>query len=423
MAWPHWRLVLLLMAICFLAHFNRISMAVAADLRIMARYELSPTAMGLVYSAFLISYTMFMIPCGWLIDRRGPLFALGMVCFGSAVFIALTAAVGLASSAAVALAALLVIRSLMGVLSSPLHPAAAKALSLDIPLARRSASNGMVTGAAVLGVASTYIVFGKLIDWFDWPAAFLIAAGATAALGCLWLVYGPAAPAAPSSDNPRQGSYGPELFGRRAASNLTLLTISYAAVGYFQYLFFYWMHYYFESVLKLGAEDSRFYAGIPPLVMALGMPLGGWLSDRIQTLFGWRAARSGLIIATMLTSAALLWIGVRATDPLSIVVWLSLSLGALGMAEGPLWVTAVEVGGRRGGLSSSIFNAGGNAGGILAPIITPWVSDSLGYGWQSGISLGSLVCLGGAFCWLWITPHETARRDFEPIAAAETSPP
>ena len=423
MTWPHWRLVFLLMGICALSHFNRISMTVAADLRIMDRYGLSTTAMGTVYSAFLVSYTLFMIPCGWLIDRRGPAFALATVCFGSAVFIAFTAGVGLVSSAAVAFAALLVIRSLMGVLSSPVHPGAAKALSIEIPLSHRSATNGMVTGAAVFGVASTYIVFGALVDRFDWPVAFLIAAAVTAALGGLWMCYAPASLSRSTSSSPQYDAHPPEWFSRREISNLTLLTISYAAVGYFQYLFFYWMHYYFESVLELGPEKSRFYAGIPPLAMALGMPLGGWLSDRIQSRLGWRAARSGMISVAMLASAALLWIGVRATDPLAIVVWLSLSLGALGMAEGPLWVTAVEVGGRRGGLSSAIFNCGGNAGGIVAPIVTPWVSDSLGYGWQSGISLGSLVCVVGAVCWLGIHPPETGQCDAEPATHSSERPP
>ena len=81
LAWPHWRLILLLMAVCFLGHMNRISMATAADLRIMAQYDISTTQMGAVYSAFLIAYTLFMIPGGWVIDRLGP-----TVCPGGRLF-------------------------------------------------------------------------------------------------------------------------------------------------------------------------------------------------------------------------------------------------------------------------------------------------------------------------------------------------
>jgi MFS family permease len=301
----------------------------------------------------------------------------------------------------------------MGLVSAPLHPAAAKAVSLGVPVPQRSQANGVVTGAALLGVASTFIVFGWLIERLDWPGAFLVAACATVALGILWRMFA-GDRAAQTSPRVDEVQWGISLFSHgayprfapwqfvRANRNLLLLTFSYAAVGYFQYLFFFWMHYYFESVLKLGSDESRYYAAIPPLVMALSMPLGGWVSDRLQALFGWRAARAGLAMVAMSTSAVLLLLGIRASEPVWIVLWLSTALGALGLAEGAFWVTAVEVGGNRGGLSAAIFNTGGNAGGMLAPAVTPWISESLGLGWQYGIGLGSLVCLSGAAAWLWI---------------------
>jgi ACS family D-galactonate transporter-like MFS transporter len=422
MTWPRWRLVLLLMAVCFLAHFNRVGMVVAGDARIMSQYDISPTRMGIVYSSFLAAYTLFMIPGGWLIDRRGPRFSLQLVCFGSAVFVLLTGCVGiLVPSAFLAFPALLAIRSLMGIVSAPLHPAAANAVSLDIPIMRRSAANGLVTGAALLGIASTYPVFGYLIDRLEWPGAFAVAGSATAICGWLWArceretVSGPRemlsddkVPPSTSPTHARPRSPDSIQSFVRRNKNLLLVTSSYAAVGYFQYLFFYWMHYYFETILELGSRDSRLYSAIPPLAMALGMPLGGWLSDRIESLLGWRAARAGLAMLAMTASAGLLLLGISATGPLAIVVWLSLALGALGMAEGPFWVTAVEVGGRRGGLSAAIFNTGGNAGGILAPVVTPWVSDTLGFGWQTGIAVGSVVCLLGAALWFWIDIRPTS---------------
>jgi MFS family permease len=406
-----WRLVALLAAICFLAHFNRVSMAVAADMEIMPELGITPTQMGFVYSAFLFAYTLAMIPGGWFIDERGPRFALAAVCFGSGIFVALTGVVGLTlSTAGYALAALFLVRGAMGIASAPLHPAAANAVALGVPRTARSAGNGIVTGAALLGVASTFIIFGKLVEWFGWPVAFLEVAVVTIALGELWNYGAGEAVARSSARNaspvPLAADDGDGGFVNtlRRNKNLALLTLSYACVGYFQYLFFYWMHYYFEQVLKLGVKESQWYAAIPPLAMALGMPLGGWLSDRIMLSFGWRAARAWLSVVAMAGSAGLLVLGIRATDPVWIVTWLSLALGVLGVAEGPFWATAVEVGRGRGGVSAGIFNTGGNAGGILAPIITPWVSESLGYGWQAGIALGSAVGLFGAALWLGIYP-------------------
>jgi hypothetical protein len=86
------------------------------------------------------------------------------------------------------------------------------------------------------------------------------------------------------------------------------------------------------------------------------------------------------------------------------VTWFALSFGAVGTSEAPFWTTAVELGGRRGGLSAGIVNTGGNVGGFLAPVVTPLVSDR--FGWLYGIGLGSLVCLAGVSLWLWINPSE-----------------
>jgi MFS transporter, ACS family, D-galactonate transporter len=74
------------------------------------------------------------------------------------------------------------------------------------------------------------------------------------------------------------------------------------------------------------------------------------------------------------------------------------------MSEGPFWASAVELGGRRGGSSAALFNTGGNAGGLLAPVITPWVGER--YGWGYGIALGGLICLVGVVLWLWIDLDE-----------------
>src|SRR3989442_6300176 len=71
-----WRILVLLMALCFISHFNRASMASAGDERIMKQFGISAEQMGVVYSAFLVVYTVFMIPGGLFIDRFGPRLAL-----------------------------------------------------------------------------------------------------------------------------------------------------------------------------------------------------------------------------------------------------------------------------------------------------------------------------------------------------------
>jgi len=248
-----------------------------------------------------------------------------------------------------------------------------------------------------------------MIDWLDWPVAFLIAGAATILLGVIWAWYGADTPAQhrAASEAERQLLAPPAADSTQAETNgwmsllanpsLLWLTLGYAAIGYFQYLFFYWIHYYFESIRHFGKEQSRWYAAIPVITMGVCMPLGGWVSDQMERRYGHAIGRKIVPMGSMLMSAALLGLGLITESPAAMVFWFSLSLGAVGAAEGPFWLTAVELGGTRGGIAAAIINTGGNGIGLLAPLLTPMISESLGWKW--GISIGGLVCIAGALCW------------------------
>src|SRR5213075_2129262 len=176
-------------------------------------------------------------------------------------------------------------------------------------------------GAALLAYAAVHPVFGALIDRFDWPTAFLISGGCTAGLASIWFVASSDRPVCERATRPLgvtlsarspafadgQESQG---FGQLLRDrNLLLLTLSYAAVGYFQYLFFYWMHYYFDDVVHMGKTESRFYSGMPNLAMAVCMPLGGWLTDKAQKQLGQTIGRTVVPRIGMTASAVLLLFG------------------------------------------------------------------------------------------------------------------
>jgi MFS family permease len=186
--------------------------------------------------------------------------------------------------------------------------------------------------------------------------------------------------------------------------SLVLLTISYAALGYFEYLFYFWTEYYFRDVRQLDAATSRLYATILNLSMGGGMIVGGLISDRLLRVWGYRWGRAAVPIAGMLLSAALLGLGLTLDDPRELVACFAVALAAGGACEGPCWATAIELGGRRAGTAAGLFNTGGNAGGLLAPVVTPWFSSLLGWKW--GLALGAGACLLGVGLWLGIDPHE-----------------
>src|SRR5260221_2174903 len=354
-----WVILAFLMALCFISHFNRASMASAGDEKIMPRFGISTEQMGVIYSAYLIVYTLFMIPGGWLIDRRGPRFALACMGLGSALFCGFTGGIGWGILAAGQVwFALLVVRSLMGLLSAPLHPGAARAAGNWFAPDQRSLANGLITGASVLAYAVVHPIFGSLIDRFDWPAAFVITGGTTALLALAWMFFATDKPAielrAASADprlppilhaTPKPRNQNPELnWSQIDRRNLLLLTLSYAAGGYFQYLFFYWLHYYFYTILQIDEAESRYFAGLPSLAMAAGMPIGGWLTDRAVL---WRGLASGSTLRPkfgMALSALLLGCGLFATDRVWIVGWFTVCPGMLGLCEASVSTCAISLG-------------------------------------------------------------------------------
>src|SRR4029077_18412512 len=114
--------------------------------------------------------------------------------------------------------------------------------------------------------------------------------------------------------------------------SLVCLTLSYAAVGYFEYLFNFWMHYYFKEILHL--EESRYYAGILFLAQAAGMAGGGWLSGWAQRLYGLRLGRGLAPAGGGRRSAGFLALGIFAVEPAWIVTWFALAMAAIGACEG-----------------------------------------------------------------------------------------
>jgi MFS family permease len=439
-----WRVLALLLGYSFMSWFNRVSMSVAGDEAIMKPYGITETEMGVVYSAFLFSYALFMTPGGWFTDRAGAWTALALMGFGSAVFGLGTGLVGWVFLTSTSLwLSLLAVRALMGLFTAPIYPASTHIIAHWLPFPQRAWANGAVMGAALVGIASTFYGFGLLIHFFGWQTAFLITGQVTGLLALAWSFYATdrpgqhpgvnaaeydlirgqerswkAAPAGlaeftePARANTDRGkewaaaknSTRPAWLALLRNRSLVLLTVSYAAVGYFEYLFYFWMHHYFQEKLKFGQNESRLCATIVNLSMAAGMILGGWAADWCVRRFGYRRGRALVPVTGMLASAAFLYLGIFTTEPAGIVAWFSLALAAVGACEGPMWATAIELGGKRGGTAAGIFNTGGNAGGILAPVMTPLVSEE--FGWPVGISLGGVFCLIGVGLWFWIDPSE-----------------
>jgi ACS family D-galactonate transporter-like MFS transporter len=424
-----WVIVAMLVGLAFLAQFNRYNISVVGDERWIGPDKLSKEQVGMIYSALLLVYTICMIPGGWLIDRIGPKRALTGMGLGLGLCVILTGALGWLGLTITAMwVPLLLIRGLAGAASAPLHPGAARSASLWIPLGGRSTANGLITAGALIGIALSYPGFGWLLDRADWPWGFVICGGALMAFALVWNAVASDAPTGHPWTNPAErqliaGAAAPRttatfrdalrLFRNR---NLLLLTLSYGALGYVQYMYFYWMKTYFGEVLHLSVAETRQAAFTVTIAMAVGMAGGGWVSDLLCRRLGFCWGSRSIALAGMGLSAGFSLLGISMTDPDAVVLCFALAMGALGLCEGIFWTMAPALEPRNGGLAAAVLNTGGNGIGLLAPVFTPLLADA--FGWNSAVVVACVICGVGALLWLCITPPPAPAAD----APEETDP-
>jgi len=404
------RIVALMVALSAMSYINRTLMPVAAP-TLMKHFRLSATQMGSVFSAFILSYAIFMAPGGWLADRFGPRRVLGLVGGGTALFTALTALAGetnLARYASV-FVCFLAVRFALGAFSSPLYPSCTRMNANWVPVLDRARVQGFIISGAPLGGAITPVLFAWLIARYGWQRSFFLAAAATAALTILWLASvedHPAGEQAPKAVAARESSTDPGAWALFKSRNILLLTAGYFALNYFEYIFFYWMYYYFGEIRKVGASQSAIYTTILLLVMMVMLPLGGWVSDRLVPRLGSTPAYRIVAVAGMVLSAALLYLGTNLVTGFLMVALLSLALGLAATSEGPFWAALIDAGGGHVGWAGGIMNGIGNVGGLLAPVLTPFIAQSAGWSWSLGF--GSFIVLLGALTWFFLNPQSQA---------------
>lgn len=450
-----WRIVTILMVYSFFAHYMRQLVPVAGD-SIREDYGLSDTQLGLVSSVMLWTYAILMTPGGWLVDHLGGKKCLILMGFGTAFATFATGAFSqVALAAGIGLPVLLITRSLVGVFSPPMYPAAGRIVKHWLPFQRRAFATGVITAASQFGVAFAFLFFTWFVSRVGWRPAFMWSGAAIALVATIWSWYAREYPRQHPHVNEAeariiesQESLARDSESRECVSNggesapdgatsplgvagtwrhalanrsVWLLTLSYACVGYVEYMIAYWSKGYFEGTLKFSKEEASFYLMLPPFAMAAGMPIGGWLSDRLVTIWRYRAARACVGAGGMSLCALVLFTGTFVSSPFLAVTLIALSQFAIGICEGSAWATAIDLGGASGGRSAAIVNTGGNGGGSIAPVMTPYivalllregVDADLAARWS--LRVGCLICLLGASLWLGIDAGERASSDEPP---------
>jgi MFS family permease len=357
--------------------------------------------MGAIFSAFVLGYALLMIPGGWLADRIGPRFALIIVGFGTAVLTSITA-LGSRSGLGALLGvfpAFLGIRLLLGIASAPLYPSAARMNANWMDIGVRAQVQGWIAGGAGIGGALSPLIFTHLIGSTGWRIAFVITGTASALFAVVWMISVRDYPAGVVRQPRTARNRAPwrTLLSNR---NLMLLTAGYFAVDYFEYIFFYWTFYYLGQIRHMGNEQSAIYTTGLFLSWMLFAPLGGKVSDLYVRRFGLKRGMRVVPIAALSLSAVLLLAAPALCNAEMTGVLMAIALGLAAATDGPYWAATIQVGGEEAGAACGILNTGGNLGGFLAPVVTPWIASQ--FGWSAGLYFGCLLVSLSIAVWFFI---------------------
>ena len=240
--------------------YRTVNAIISPDL--VSEFGLYPGELGLLTSSYFLTFALFQLPLGILLDRYGPRRVnaglLMLAGIGAALF-------GLSQS----LSGLIVARALIGLGVSGCLMASIKAFTLWFPLNRLATLNGWLISCGGLGALSASKPAEELLRITDWHSVFLLLAALTfAAAGAIFLIVPErGAQRAPQTLIESLRSL-PAILRNANFWKLGLLAIT--GQGVFMSLQGLWIAPWLKDVVGLGREEL----GNHLLAIALGMVVG-----------------------------------------------------------------------------------------------------------------------------------------------------
>ncbi len=398
------RLVPLLVLLATAGYICRVDITVVAP-QLKSAFGLSDVQIGKVFSAFLLGYTLMQVPSGWLADRVSARRLFLALAIGWTAFTLATSAVGFGRLATIpVLAQLLVIRCAFGMFAAPTYPGSGRTIAMSVPMPQQGRANGVVLASIGIGSAVTPPLLGTVIIRWGWRPALLVAAAVAGVAGLLWY----------------WGSFHPLLrcAGQRLGHPLTrhsapaasplrqrsfwFLAASYTLQGYVGYIFVFWFYLYLVQVRRFELLQAAWLTTLPWVGSLIAIPLGGLLSDLAVKRWGPAWGRRIVPMPALIAAAAFLFAGAVTTSGALAVASLTVATALVLASEGPFWATMAQLAGARSGIGGGVMNFGSNLGGMVSPVLTPWLASRLG--WTPALFVAAALAVLAGILWMGVKP-------------------
>jgi MFS family permease len=382
-----------------LNYIDRSTLAIG-NLTIRQEFGLSATAIGALQSFWSLTYACFQIPVGFLLDRLGPRYLIGIALIAWSVA---QAAGGLATS----YVQLMWARIALGATESPAFPGAVRITSDWFHVKDRGKPTGVYNSGGSIGPAIAPPLLTTLMLGFGWRTMF-ITMGIIGLLGAFaWfkLYRDPARTALEPQDEAylaanRAGQTPVELrnWGRLFQfRSMWGLMLGAFCGGYAVWMYQTWLPAYLEMQQHISIAKTGVLAMIPLLFSVLGAWAGGWVTDRLaRGKMNLIASRRLPSILGLLASGLSTIIATTASTPTQAVVYISAAMFFLSVGIAGKWTLITAVAPQSYCTSvASIQNFGGYIGGTVSPLVTGIVVDSTG-SFVMALGIGAAITILGA---------------------------
>ncbi|HEY1380559.1 MAG TPA: MFS transporter [Gemmataceae bacterium] len=341
---------------------------------------------GTIEAAFAITYALFQVIAGFLVDRR----SLWWLYVGAMV---LWSAAGFATGLVRTVEMLIVCRLMLGIGEAFNWPCAVAAIQRLLPREQHSLANGVFHSGASLGAIGTPLLIFAMVDLggAHWQSVFLVVGGAGAVWVVLWLAVVRGERAAAVDHRPARGDradspgLGETLRAVFAGRAIWIALAVGLTVNLFWHFCRVWLPLYLDQDLGLGFKATG--------GTAIDLPWGTWVvTPRAASLF----ILAAFYVAADLGALAAGW----ATRRLTRAGWSveaarkAVMLGTSGLCL--LTIPAVRSGSAAVAVPLLLLAAAGAMGGFANYFaLTQEVSPR---------HTGFVVGLVGALAWAVLTP-------------------
>ena len=337
-------------------------------------FHLSKTLMGLVMSAFFIGYTVCQIPGGLLVDKFGPRKVLSLAIAVWSIFTGVTGAVSNVIH-------MIIARVIFGVGEAPYPAASMKSIALWFEPSQRAFATAIILSSNSLGPAVAPLFAVAVMAYWGWRAVFYLLVIPGIIMTALIAIFVTDQPprlqelVEAQKTGPEQPEEAPYSFWQVLKepvvwkSTIMFSIFNIAGWGFKSWLPGYLVISRHMAMKTMGVEVSIVFA-----VGIVGYLVGGWLSDG---LFKNNRKMPVVIFQSLTAVMFYLMYTVKSMDLL--MIYQTLAGFFLTAALAAVWALPVSsVSKKITGRAVGIFNTGGQAAGLLSPIVIGYLVDVTG---------------------------------------------